>query len=175
MHREHKNEAHTHSAERRTGDRRRLRLVLGLVTAYMIAEGLGGLEQRSGLLVHTGLASGCAMAKYGRRGPKLIGARDRVVTGERWLLDGEKLAKHSISGGTSAWATYTRLRYGRMRLSKRVSPPMSTATASAILLYEDLFLVMVGAGAGGPSKRGRQPRSGAASVPQCSFGDRAGG
>jgi len=47
MHREHKKEEHTHSTERRTADRKRLRLVLGLVTAYMIAEGLGGLWTNS--------------------------------------------------------------------------------------------------------------------------------
>jgi cobalt-zinc-cadmium efflux system protein len=40
MHSEH--EEHAHGTIRRTGDRKRLTLVLVLVTAYMIAEGLGG-------------------------------------------------------------------------------------------------------------------------------------
>jgi len=40
MHSEHNHEEH--GTERRTQDRKRLRLVLALVTVYMIAEGLGG-------------------------------------------------------------------------------------------------------------------------------------
>lgn len=43
MHTEHKE----HGTERRTGDRKRLSLVLGLVTLYMIAEAVGGLWTNS--------------------------------------------------------------------------------------------------------------------------------
>lgn len=45
MQREHRGEEHR--TQRRTGDRKRLRLVLVLVTAYMVAEGLGGVWTNS--------------------------------------------------------------------------------------------------------------------------------
>jgi cobalt-zinc-cadmium efflux system protein len=47
MHSEHKNEEHNHTTATRMGNRKRLTLVLVLVTAYMLAEGLGGLWTNS--------------------------------------------------------------------------------------------------------------------------------
>jgi len=47
MHSGHKNEEHNHTTATRMGNRKRLTLVLVLVTVYMLAEGLGGLWTNS--------------------------------------------------------------------------------------------------------------------------------